>query len=192
MLGKYQDAVECFQRATQCEPRKVELHEELGHWLGRLGRKDEAVTAYTHAISLNPRRYQAHTALAVHRIQCVAVLEREIRPISAHRTRLRSNHREDEPSGEIFGERSTATIRFADHPARTATVLVTGKEPAPWAFLGCLALNGTMNSIGRQCSLSTPVVRSLEPHLNPLLQATFACSTTRMPLTRTLCRSNIS
>jgi Flp pilus assembly protein TadD len=98
MLGKYQDAVECFQRATQCEPRKVELHEELGHWLGRLGRKDEAVTAYTHAIGLNPRRYQAHTALAVHRIQCVAVLEREIRPISAHRTRLRSNHREDEPA----------------------------------------------------------------------------------------------
>jgi tetratricopeptide (TPR) repeat protein len=52
MLGKYQDAVECFQRAIQCEPRNVELHEELGHWLGRLGRKDEAV-APTHTPSVS-------------------------------------------------------------------------------------------------------------------------------------------
>ncbi|HYC34810.1 MAG TPA: tetratricopeptide repeat protein [Usitatibacter sp.] len=62
--GKPQQALQAFQAATRCDPRNVRAWNNLGIALQALERLDEAVRAFTHTLSLDPRYALAHFNLA--------------------------------------------------------------------------------------------------------------------------------
>lgn len=51
--NKFELAIEDLERYIQIEPGNSEAHEELGHYLGKIGETDEAVKAFDRAIELN-------------------------------------------------------------------------------------------------------------------------------------------
>ncbi|UCC22946.1 MAG: tetratricopeptide repeat protein [Planctomycetota bacterium] len=62
--GKFDDAVEHFNKSLELKPNSPEVHNNLGTLLDKLGRFDEAVEHYKRALELRPNFSQAHYNLA--------------------------------------------------------------------------------------------------------------------------------
>src|SRR3989338_1518730 len=54
-LGKYQEAIACYDRAIEIDPRLVGAWNGKGVALGKLGRHQEAIVCYDKAIGIDPR-----------------------------------------------------------------------------------------------------------------------------------------
>jgi protein O-GlcNAc transferase len=62
--GRAAEAALRFQEALALHPEYADVHNKLGEALEQLGRRDEAVTAFTGALARNPRFYRARLNLA--------------------------------------------------------------------------------------------------------------------------------
>jgi tetratricopeptide (TPR) repeat protein/tRNA A-37 threonylcarbamoyl transferase component Bud32 len=54
--GRMDEAITCFRKATDLDPKNVQAHLSLGSALGRKGRVDEAIACYYKAIALDPKQ----------------------------------------------------------------------------------------------------------------------------------------
>jgi tetratricopeptide (TPR) repeat protein len=61
--GRYERAVEEFQRALELEPKNADAHRRLAHVYESMNRLDEAQVAYQRAISAEPGYYKAYIDL---------------------------------------------------------------------------------------------------------------------------------
>jgi len=64
-LGRYDQAIEHFNKSLQLRPNSAQVHNNLGNTLRKLGRIDEAIEHYNKAIELKPDFSDAHYNLAV-------------------------------------------------------------------------------------------------------------------------------
>ena len=53
-LGKYEDAIKCFQEVIGLDPTQAEAYNNIGVCLGNLGRIEEAVAAIENAVAMKP------------------------------------------------------------------------------------------------------------------------------------------
>ena len=58
-LGKYQEAIECYDRAIEINPRYAEAWSNKGNALSGLGRHEEAIECYDRALGIDPRLAEA-------------------------------------------------------------------------------------------------------------------------------------
>ena len=63
--GKFAEAVDCYRKTLQFEPRIAEIHFNLGAALAHLGNTSEAIASYQRAIQLNPNLAVAHYNLGL-------------------------------------------------------------------------------------------------------------------------------
>lgn len=63
--GKFTEAVDCYRKTLQFEPRIAEIHFNLGAALAHLGKTSEAIASYKRAIQLNPNLAVAHFNLGL-------------------------------------------------------------------------------------------------------------------------------
>jgi len=54
-VGKFQEALACYDRALQLNPRFAEAWHSKGAALGSLKRPQEAITCFNRALELNPQ-----------------------------------------------------------------------------------------------------------------------------------------
>lgn len=64
-LGRYQEALETFQRVAKLDARNPDVHINIGRLLGQLGRWDEAVTALKHAVAYRPQSVEIRYDLGI-------------------------------------------------------------------------------------------------------------------------------
>jgi tetratricopeptide (TPR) repeat protein len=62
--GKFDQAVSCFEKAIELDPKSASAHNNLGLALAQLNRNSEAKANFLRAIELNPRLAVAHFNLA--------------------------------------------------------------------------------------------------------------------------------
>jgi Flp pilus assembly protein TadD len=58
-LGKYDEAIQAFDKALELDPQNAEAWSEKGYALGELGKYDEAIQALDKAIELDPQNAEA-------------------------------------------------------------------------------------------------------------------------------------
>lgn len=63
--GKFQEAIEWYERAIEINPLASEIYNNLGGALWKLGREDEAERIFKEAIDINPRDRYAHRNLGL-------------------------------------------------------------------------------------------------------------------------------
>jgi Tfp pilus assembly protein PilF len=61
--GKREEAVVCFRRAIDLDPKYTPAHHNLGNALAEQGKLEEAVASFRRALALDPRYAKAHYAL---------------------------------------------------------------------------------------------------------------------------------
>ena len=64
-LGKYDEAIQAFDKAIKLNPAKAETWRNKGLDLYRLNRSDEAIQAFDKAIEFNPRLADAWSTKAL-------------------------------------------------------------------------------------------------------------------------------
>jgi len=88
-LGRTDEALACYRRATASNPNAYVAHYNLGIELAKLGRLDEAIQHYEAAIRLNPKAYRVYNNLAA----ALRRLGRTEAAIRAYEAGLRVNPR---------------------------------------------------------------------------------------------------
>ena len=63
-LEKYEEAIICYEKALECDPRLKESHYNKGRALSFLGRFPEAIESYEKAIELDENYEEAKKYLA--------------------------------------------------------------------------------------------------------------------------------
>jgi tetratricopeptide (TPR) repeat protein len=64
ILGRYDEAIECFNRAIELGPKNAEAWNNKGAALGKLGRYDEAMEHFDIAIGIDPQYSKLGTTKA--------------------------------------------------------------------------------------------------------------------------------
>jgi tetratricopeptide (TPR) repeat protein len=63
--GQWDEAIACFKKAVELDPKYASAHDELGYALSQKGQWDEAIACYKQAIKLDPKDAMAHANLGV-------------------------------------------------------------------------------------------------------------------------------
>ena len=54
-MGKYQEAIDCFNKAIELKPNDVNTLNLIGISLDEIGKNEEAIVCHNRAIQLNPQ-----------------------------------------------------------------------------------------------------------------------------------------
>jgi protein O-mannosyl-transferase len=63
--GRFDDAVEQYEKAKQIAPNDAKVHNNLGYALAKTGRIDDAIVEYNRSLAINPNLVTAHANLGV-------------------------------------------------------------------------------------------------------------------------------
>ena len=61
--GQLDEAIACFRKAIELDPKNAAAHIALGNCLHAKGQSDEAIACYQKAIELDPKKAEAHSNL---------------------------------------------------------------------------------------------------------------------------------
>jgi tetratricopeptide (TPR) repeat protein len=175
--GKLAEAVACFRRAIELDPKDAQAHTNLGNALYQQGKVDEAVACFRRALLLNPKLPEAHCNLGL-----------ALRNLGRLREALASLERGDQLGSRSPGWNNPSADwvrdcrRLVELDDRLAAVLAGTDRPAEAEWLGFIRVCALTQRFAAAARLSAEAFAA-DPRLAADLRAAHrynaACSAAR-------------